>query len=354
MTATTLPATPLAPEASPAVAAGRRRRARHRAVRIAGLIVLLLAVFGCALMVGKTFYTPDEVVRVILGQQVPGASFTVGDLRLPRASLGVLAGFAFGVAGVTFQTMLRNPLASPDIIGITWGASAAAVVGIVVLSLSDTGVSLLALGGALVTALAIYLLAFRRGFSGARLILIGIGVAAMLQSVVSWALSRASDWDMPAAMQWLSGSLNGASWQSTAPLATASLVLLPVMFALSRELGVLRLGDDTAAALGVRVPLVRLVLILGAVALLAFATAAAGPIAFVSFMAGPIAGRLLGPGAPLMLPAGLVGALLVLVADLVGQFAFDTRFPVGVVTGALGAPFLIYLLARTTRQGGTL
>jgi iron complex transport system permease protein len=354
VTATLLPAASVAPDVLPALAAGRRRRARHRAVRTVALAVLLMAVFAATLMIGKTFYGPDEVIRVMLGQQVPGASFTVGELRLPRASLGLLAGFAFGIAGVTFQTMLRNPLASPDIIGITWGASAAAVVGIVVLSLNDTAVSAIALAGGLVTALAIYLLALRRGFSGARLILIGIGVAAMLQSVVSWVLSRASDWDVPAAMQWLAGSLNGATWQNMAPLAIASLVLLPVMFALSRDLDVLRLGDDAAAALGVRVSASRLVLMLGAVALLAMATAATGPIAFVAFMAAPIAGRLLGPGAPLMLPAGLVGALLVLVADVVGQFAFDTRFPVGVVTGALGAPFLIYLLARTTRRGGTL
>ncbi|MFT4283722.1 MAG: iron chelate uptake ABC transporter family permease subunit, partial [Protaetiibacter sp.] len=336
------------------VVAGRRRRARRRMVRTTVLAGLVVAVFAASLMIGKTFYGPDEVIRVILGQQVPGASFTVGDLRLPRATLGLLAGFAFGLAGVTFQTMLRNPLASPDIIGITWGASAAGVVGIVVLSWSGAGVSLFALAGALATALAIYLLAYRRGFSGARLVLIGIGVAAMLQSVVSWVLSRASDWDMPAAMRWLSGSLNGASWESVAPLAAASLVLLPLMFGLSRDLGALRLGDETAAALGVRVTWARLALILGAVALLAFATAAAGPISFVAFMAGPIAGRLLGPGSSLLLPAGLVGALLVLVADLVGQFAFDARYPVGVVTGALGAPFLIYLLARTTRQGGTL
>ncbi|AYF96980.1 FecCD family ABC transporter permease [Protaetiibacter intestinalis] len=345
---------PVAPDALATVVAGRRARGRRRLWRTVALAALVVAAFATTLMVGNTFYGPDAVIRVILGQQVPGASFTVGELRLPRASLGVLAGFAFGVAGVTFQTMLRNPLASPDIIGITWGASAAAVVGIVVLSLGDTGVSVLALAGALVTALAVYLLAYRRGFSGARLILIGIGVAAMLESVVSWVLSRASEWDMPAAMQWLAGSLNGADWDGIAPLAWASLVLVPVMFVLSRELGPLRLGDDSAAALGVRVQFVRLALILGAVALLAFATAAAGPISFVAFMAGPIAGRLLGPGAPLLLPAGLVGALLVLVADLVGQFAFDARYPVGVVTGALGAPFLIYLLARTSRRGGTL
>ena len=354
MSGAVVAAAPAREETLAGVVAGRRRRTRRRVVRTTVLAGLVVAVFAASLMIGKTLYGPDEVIRVILGQQVPGASFTVGELRLPRATLGLLAGFAFGLAGVTFQTMLRNPLASPDIIGITWGASAAGVVGIVVLSWSGAGVSLFALAGALATALAIYLLAYRRGFSGARLVLIGIGVAAMLQSVVSWVLSRASDWDMPAAMRWLSGSLNGASWESVAPLAAASLVLLPLMFGLSRDLGALRLGDETAAALGVRVPWARLALILGAVALLAFATAAAGPISFVAFMAGPIAGRLLGPGSSLLLPAGLVGALLVLVADLVGQFAFDARYPVGVVTGALGAPFLIYLLARTARQGGTL
>lgn len=333
------------------VAAGHRARARRRLVRVLALVALLVVVSALSLMVGRTFYGPDEVLRVLLGQEVPGASFTVGELRLPRATLGLLAGFAFGLAGTTFQTLLRNPLASPDIIGVTWGASAAGVFGVVVLSLSDTGVSLLALAGALATALTIYLLASRRGFSGARLVLIGIGVAAMLQSVVSWVLSRASDWDMPAAMQWLAGSLNGASWQGVAPLAVASLVLVPMMFSQSRSLGALRLGDETAAALGVRVPVARLALILGSVALLAFATGAAGPIAFVAFMSGPIAARLMGPGASLLLPAGVVGALLVLVADLVGQFAFDTRYPVGVITGALGAPFLIYLLARTARKG---
>src|SRR5687768_8691834 len=141
-------------------------------------------------MVGNTFHGPAEVMQVILGQTVPGASFTVGELRLPRAVLGLLAGFAFGIAGVTFQTMLRNPLASPDIIGINAGASAAAVFGIILLGLDDTAVSFMALAGALLTAGAIYLLSHRGGFAGARLILIGIGVAAMLQSVITYVLSK--------------------------------------------------------------------------------------------------------------------------------------------------------------------
>ncbi len=334
--------------------AGRRRRSRSRALVTLALAAAVVAVVAVTLMVGATFYRPDEVLGVLLGRTVPGASFTVGELRLPRATLGVLAGLAFGMAGVTFQTMLRNPLASPDVIGISSGASTAAVVGIVVLGLGETEVSFLALGAALATALVIALLARRGGFAGARLILIGIGVAALLDSVVTYLLSRAAQWDLQAAMQWLTGSLNGAAWPSVTPLAIACLVILPVMLLLERELGVLRLGDDAAAALGVRVGGVRIVVIVGAVCLLAFATAGAGPIAFVAFMSGPIAARLVGPGASLLLPSGLVGALLVLLADLLGQFAFGTRYPVGVVTGVLGAPYLLFLLIRTNRSGGSL
>jgi iron complex transport system permease protein len=291
---------------------------------------------------------------VILGQTVPGASFTVGELRLPRMALGVLAGLAFGMAGASFQTMLRNPLAAPDVIGISSGASAAAVVGIVVLRLDETTTSFLALGAALATALLIYLLSRRGGFAGARLILIGIGVAALLDSAINYMLSRAAQWDLPTAMQWLTGSLNEAAWPRVVPLALACLVLVPVLLASERDLGLLRLGDDAAAGLGVRVGRVRLVVILAAVGLLAFATAATGPIAFVAFMAGPIASRLIGPGGALLLPSGLVGALLVLGADLAGQFALGTRYPVGVVTGVLGAPFLLYLLVRMSRSGDSL
>jgi len=340
--------------ASTAIVAGRRSRRRRRAAITGALALAVGIVFVLSLLLGNTFYGIDQVVRVILGERVPGASFAVGEIRLPRASLGVLAGFAFGLGGVVFQTMLRNPLAAPDIIGVTTGASASAVFAIVVLGLDDSGVSLVALVGSIATALAIYLLANRRGFAGARLILIGIGVAAMMNSAISYVLSRAATWDLQTAMQWLAGSLNGASWNAVAPLAVAFVVLVPLVLVQDRALGALRLGDDSAAALGVRVTASRVALILAAVALLAFATAASGPIAFVAFMAGPIAARLLGSGASLLVPAGLVGALLVLVADLVGQFVFGTRYPVGVITGALGAPFLMYLLIRTARSGGSI
>ncbi|PRA82444.1 iron chelate uptake ABC transporter family permease subunit [Microbacterium sp. MYb66] len=336
------------------VVAGRRSRHRRHAVATIVLGALVVVLFAVALMVGNTFYPLDEVVRVILGETVPGASFTVGDLRLPRAILAILTGFGFGMAGVCFQTMLRNPLASPDIIGISNGAGAAAVFGIVVLSLNGPVVSVLALGGAIVTAFVIYLLSIKGGFAGTRLILIGIGVAAMLQSVISYMLSRAANWDIQTAMQWLTGSLNNASWERVLPMAIAAAIIVPLMLSQGRALGALQLGDDSAAGLGVRVNATRLLLILGAVALLAFATAATGPIAFVAFMAGPIAARITGPGANLLLPSAFVGAVLVLGGDLIGQFAFGTRYPVGVITGVVGAPYLIYLLIRTNRSGGSL
>ena len=337
-----------------AVARGRRRRTRRRTVVTVALAGGMFVVLAASLMIGQTFYTPDEIVRVLLGETVRGASFTVGELRLPRAVLAILAGFAFGIAGVTFQTMLRNPLASPDIIGITAGASAAAVFGIVILSLGDTAVSVLAVVGGLATAGAIYLLSNKGGFAGTRLILIGIGVAAMLDAAITYVLSKAAAYDLQTAVRWLAGSLNGATWDVILPLAIASAVLVPALLSRGRALTVMRLGDDAAASLGVRLQGTRVVVIVAAVALLAFATAATGPIAFVAFMAGPIAARMVGSGGSLLLPSGLIGALLVQLADLVGQFAFDSRYPVGVVTGVLGAPFLISLLIRTNRSGGSL
>ncbi|WP_129841298.1 iron ABC transporter permease [Streptomyces sp. RFCAC02] len=336
------------------VTRGRTRRARRRLLIVLVLAALVVAAFAVSLMFGHTYYPPGDVFRVVLGERVPGASFTVGRLRLPRAVLAVTAGLSFGMAGVTFQTMLRNPLASPDVIGISSGAGAAAAIAIVALSLDDTQVSVLAITAALAVALLVYGLAFRDGVVGTRLILIGIGISAMLDSVTSYVLSRAAEWDLQEATRWLTGSLNGTTWDQVVPTAIALAVLAPVLLSRARHLSALQLGDDTASALGVRVERTRVTLIVAAVGLIAFATAACGPIAFVAFLSGPIAARLVGPGTSLLVPAGLVGALLVLVADFTGQYAFDVRYPVGVVTGVLGAPYLVYLIIRTHRAGGSL
>ena len=341
-------------EAAREFARGRTRRRRRRGLVTGVMAVLVLAVLATSLMVGNTFYTPAEVWSVVLGQTVPGASFTVGELRMPRAGMALLSGIAFGLGGITFQTMLRNPLAAPDVIGISSGASAAAVVALGVLELGESMTSFVAITAALVTALLIYLLAFKDGVVGTRLILIGIGIAAMLDSVVAYVIVRSAQWDLQVAMRWLTGSLNNAMWSQVLPLAVALVVVGPVLLTQARNLELLQHGDDAAAALGVRVERTRLLCIVCAVALIAFATAASGPIAFVAFLAGPIASRIVGPGGSLMVPAALTGALLVLCGDLLGQFAFDARYPVGVITGVLGAPYLVYLLVRTNRAGGSL
>ncbi|WP_431805068.1 FecCD family ABC transporter permease [Microbacterium sp. bgisy203] len=335
------------------VRAGRARRTRRRTIALIAMGILIVVLFAAMLMLGNTIYPVSDVIAVLLGQQVPGASFTVGTLRLPRAITAVLAGVAFGVAGSTFQTMLRNPLASPDVIGITSGASAAAILSLVILHWSAGVTMALALGAGLATAALISLAARGGESTGGRLILIGIGVGAMLDAVVAYLLLRAAVWDLPAAARWMTGSLNGSRMEEVPPLAIAVVVLVPVVLLLARNLGALELGDATATALGVRVDRTRLLLVLAAVALACVATATTGPIAFVAFLAGPIAARIVGPGIPLVLPAALTGACLVMGADLLGQFAFDTKFPVGVITGILGAPYLLYLLIRTSRRGGS-
>lgn len=349
---TAITATPSRPGVH-VVAAGRRRRARRRRLAVAGLVVVLLALVGTSLLVGHTTHGVVDAGRAVLGQDVPGVSFTVRELRLPRAVLGGLVGACFGLAGTSFQTLLRNQLAAPDVIGISSGASAAAVVGIVVLSWSPTGVALLAVVAAVGTALAIALLSLRDGAVGIRLVLVGIAVKAMLDSVVASVLSRAAQWDLQVAMRWLTGSLNGATWQQVLPVAVATALLVPVLLVHARDLEVLHHGSDVAIALGVRTRRTQLAVVLSAVGLVAFATAATGPIAFVAFLAGPIATRVVGTGGSSLLPAATTGAVLVLAADLVGQWAFGTRYPVGVVTGALGAPYLVHLLVRASRPGPT-
>ncbi|GAA5662107.1 iron ABC transporter permease [Brucella intermedia] len=336
------------------IARNRRSRSRKRNLVIGLLLVILLALFLLTLMLGQSFTPPKDIVRVLLGEDVPGASFTVGKLRLPRAVLSVLAGLSFGLGGVAFQLMLRNSLASPDIIGISSGASAAAVFAIVVLSMSGPVVSVFAVAAGLAVALAVYGLSFRNGVAGTRLILVGIGVAAMIESFIAYILSTAPAWSLQEAMRWLTGSVNGARLDQMLPLLVGLVVFGGLLLSRLRDLEALRLGDDSAAALGTHVGRTRIAIIIGAVGLIAFATAVAGPIAFVAFLSGPIASRIIGNNGSLLVPSALIGAILVLAGDYCGQFLLPGRFPVGVVTGALGAPYLIYLIIRANRSGASL
>ena len=332
----------------------RRARDSRRRIVITILSMILIAASAVTLMVGQSFTSPTDVIRVLMGEEIPGVTFTVGQLRLPRALLSLLAGMSFGLGGVAFQIMLRNPLASPDIIGISSGASAAAVFAIVVLKMSGPLVSVFAVIAGLGVALVVYLLALRNGAAGTRLILVGIGVSAMLESFIAYVLSVAPAWSLQEAMRWLTGSVNGAKMAQLLPLSIALLLFGGLLVSRARDLEALRLGDDAAAALGVSVGRTRVLVIIAAVGMIAFATAVCGPIAFVAFLAGPIAARIIGNNGSLLIPAALIGAVLVLVGDYCGQFLLPGRYPVGVVTGALGAPYLIYLIVRVNRSGASL
>lgn len=333
------------------IMAGRIKRRRRFILVTSSLALIAVALCCTMLMLGNTIYPVSDVVGVLMGEQVKGASFAVETIRFPRMVAGVFAGFAFGVAGHVFQTMLRNPLANPNVIGITAGSSAAAVFCIIVLQASNAVVSIASILGGLATVLIIFFLSKGSSFSIGRLILIGIGIQAMLNAVISYLLLIGQEHDIPTAMRWLSGSLNGASVEELYPLMLAVLFFTPILIVFGKRLEMLELGEQAATSLGVDTNKTRLVLIISSVLMISLATAATGPIAFISFLAGPIAKRLVGVGFSSLIPAGLVGIILVLASDLIGQFAFVARYPVGVITGILGAPYLIYLLIRMNRKG---
>ncbi|PAD26576.1 iron ABC transporter [Niallia circulans] len=329
---------------------GRTKRRRRFIIMTSLLAIIAFALCCMMLMLGNTIYPVGDVISVLLGEQVKGASFAVGTIRFPRMVAGVFAGFAFGISGHVFQTMLRNPLANPNVIGITAGSSAAAVFCIIVLHASSTFVSIASIIGGLATVLVIFLLSKGTSFSIGRLILIGIGIQAMLNAVISYLLLIGQHHDVPTAMRWLSGSLNGVKMENLYPLMITVLLLAPIIILLRKRLDMLELGEQTAASLGVNTDRTRVVLVISSVLIIALATATTGPIAFVAFLSGPIAKRLVGIGFSSVIPAGLVGIILVLASDLIGQFAFVARYPVGVITGILGAPYLIMLLIRMNRK----
>ncbi|UDY37376.1 FecCD family ABC transporter permease [Dermatobacter hominis] len=326
-------------------------------LRAVVVTVLLLAatsvVFAWSMAVGDFPVAISDVISIVFGGTGEGGSeFIVRELRLPRATLGVVVGAAFGVAGALFQRVADNPLASPDVIGINSGAAAAAVATIVLWSGTVDQVTAAALVGGVGTAVLIYVLSYRSGITGYRLVLVGIGMSALLRAVISYLLAKAQLVDATRASVWMVGSLNGRGWDDLVPVAVALVVLVPVAMASGRQLRMLELGVDTAIGLGSSVRRTQALMLLVGVALAALATAAAGPIAFVSLASPQIAKRLTGVRTVGLLPAAATGALLLLASDLIARRLFaPTEIPVGIVTGVLGAPFLLYLLAVGNRIG---
>lgn len=329
----------------------RRRRVRYAVVTV----VLTAVVLGLALaaLLVDTGYSGAEVAQAILSSDPGPADFVVNELRVPRLLLGVLVGVAFALGGALFQSVLRNPLASPDIIGVSQGASAGAVAALLGFGLSGIPVSLAALAGGSAVGLVLYAIAWRGGMAGQRFVLAGIGVAYVCAAAVGYLLTRTEVQGAQTALQWLSGSLAQNTWALVLVLAGALVVLLPLVAMVRRPLDLLMLGDDQAAGLGLRPELVRVAVIALGVALACVATAAAGPVAFVAFVSAPVARRLLGDGTLALLPSALVGIVMVVGADLSVQFLLPAslQVPAGVVTGIVGGPYLIWLMATGRSRG---
>ncbi|MEI5675912.1 MULTISPECIES: FecCD family ABC transporter permease [unclassified Nocardioides] len=303
-----------------------------------------------------------DVISTLLGGGDPGQQFIVNELRLPQTLVAVLVGAALGLSGALTQTFARNPLASPDILGVTQGAALGAVAVIVLSGASGNGSSLVtgtlqrlglplaAFLGGLLTALVLYLFSWRRGVDGQRLVLVGIGLSAALGAMTSWLLVRAREAELASAQVWLNGSLNARGWDQAWPMIWTLAVLVPVSLLLVLSLNTMMLGDDSARGLGVRLQVTQLLTLLAAVGLVAVAVSAVGPLEFVAFVVPQIALRLTGGSRPPMLASMVLGACLVVGANLLTRVVIPVPLPAGIVTAAIGAPYLIWLLLRANRK----
>jgi iron complex transport system permease protein len=308
------------------------------------LVVVTLVPFCYGMTIGSFPISLPGVASAVFGSGDPGAVYIVRELRLPRALAGLLAGLAFGMAGAIFQTVTRNPLASPDIVGVNAGAAACVVAGI---TFGFGSATVLGVLGGLGAGLLVYLLSWRRGTTGYRFILVGVGVAAVCTSATDFLMTRAQVFEAAQAMGWLVGNLNDREWSQVYPLAVALVALTPVAVFLGRWMRLLQLGDDVAIGLGTPVRAAHLALLVAGVGMATFATAAAGPVLFVALVAPQIAQRLAGMPWPPLIVSGLTGSAVVLTADVLSRVVLPSaHLPVGVVTGALGAPVLLWLLAR--------
>lgn len=323
---------------------------RRSIVVCAALALAVVALATLALMTGSYHLGIGQVASALTGGESGLVQTIVLEWRLPRVAAAVVFGAALGVSGAIFQSLLRNPLADPSVIGFSQGSYTGALVVLLVVNGTYLQLALGALVGGMATAVVVYGLAYRRGVQGFRLIVVGIGVSAMLASLNTWLILKADLDQAISAAAWGAGSLNGVSWLQVAVGGGCIGVLFLLAGALSRPMRQLELGDDAAAAQGVRVSPVRLALVLVGVALTAVVTAASGPIAFISLVAPQIARRLARTAGITLVPAALVGALLCLGADHLAQHVAPTPLPVGIITVMLGGGYLGYLLFTEARR----
>ena len=348
--------------AAPTPPADRRGPGRTRRTRLvvatgaSAVVVVLVSLVGVA--AGSSSLGLGDVVRTLVGLGTPAQELIVVDLRLPRVAGALVVGACLGLAGALTQTFARNPLATPDILGVTSGAGLGAVSAIVLAGgsyavtggLLSVGVPVAAVVGALVTSVVVYGLSWRGGVDSYRLILVGIGATATLTGLTTYMIARAQITEAAAATQWLVGSLSGISWASVWPALVVLAVIGPLAATQSSALEVSQLGDDLSTGLGVAVQRHRIVVLACAVLLTAAAVSASGPLEFVAFVAPQLARRLTGTGRPPLLASAVTGAFIVVAADLVTRAVLPSEVPVGILTAIIGAPYLIWLLIRGRRE----
>ncbi len=336
-----------------AVRAKRLALGRRTVVVVAGITVLVVVLFIVSLMLGNVLLAPAQVISGIVGTGERATVFVVRELRLPRATAAVIVGLALGAAGTLFQRVLGNPLASPDFLGVAAGAGTATSAALVLGGVAGVSLSAYALVGGAVTAVVIYALAWRRGVSEYRFILVGVGVGTFAVSITSYLVARAEFTDARAAMTWLTGSVGMATPEMIVVTAATLAIFVPAGFVVSRMLRRLELGDETARMLGARVERDRLLILAAGVLLVSIATATVGPIVFVSMLAGPIALILLGAAGRSILAAALTGAVILQISDIVAQHALPWPISTGVVTGIFGAPYIAWMLISSARRTRT-
>ncbi len=328
----------------------RLRVERRILVVLVVLVTSTLLLSALSIASGSVPLGIREVIDAVLAG--PGTGRTariVWEIRLPRAVTAVAVGMALGAAGCTFQSVSRNALGSPDIIGFTTGAATGAVIQIVVIGAGSGATSLAAVVSGLATAIVVYVLSRHDGVSGGyRLVLIGIGVSAFLSALNTLVLAR-GDLDLATrARIWLSGSLNARTWDDAGPVILAVLVAVPVLAGAARRLDVLEMGDDQAEQLGIDPERTRIIVMMASVVLTAAAVAAAGPIAFIALAAPQLARRLTRVPRVQVFTSAMMGAALLCTADLVSvHLPVDVAMPVGLTTGALGGMYLLWVLTRT-------
>ncbi|MBD8534986.1 FecCD family ABC transporter permease [Plantibacter sp. CFBP 13570] len=323
---------------------------RRELIVVGALVAVIVGVSAFALTQGEYRIPLDKLLAAVTGSGSESVLRIVLEWRLPRVVIAVVGGIALGLSGAIFQSITRNPLGSPDIIGFNSGAFTGALIVTLVVGGNYAAMVSGALIGGLATALVVYLLAWSRGVQGFRLIVIGIAISAVLNAFNDYLQLRADLNAAIAAASWGMGSLADLGWQDVVPVTIAVAVLVPLLALMSRRLGMLEFGDDIASALGIPVERTRLLLLVIGVALTATVTAVAGPIVFVALAAPQLARRLTKSAGITLVPSAAMGAALLLVSDVVAQrIIAPAALPVGAVTVTLGG---IYLIALLITQAG--